>query len=181
MKRVKTIGFFIFLLVLAILIIKSVDLYKQIEYPVKYDTYIAKYCGEYDVDKDLMCALIKTESGFNPEAVSDVGAIGLTQIMEDTFEWVKGKMGDKDTQYQDLKDPETSIKFGTYLMSLHLKEYGSTEVALAAYHAGRSNVNKWLSDGTISLEGKVESLPIDATQHYINKVMTAYRIYQKDN
>ncbi|MBR5495932.1 MAG: lytic transglycosylase domain-containing protein [Oscillospiraceae bacterium] len=181
MKKVKTLGFFIFLLVLAILIIKSVDLYEKIEYPVKYDAYIAKYCAEYDVDKDLMCALIKTESGFNPHAVSDMGAIGLTQITEDTFDWIKAKLGDTKTQYQDLKDPETSIKYGTYLMSMHLKEYGNTEVALAAYHAGRRNVNKWLSEGIISLEGNIEKLPIEATQHYVKKVMTAYRIYQKDN
>ena len=181
MNKFKTIGVFIILIILATLILSSVRLFEKIEYPKKYDAYIAKYSAEYGVDKDLMCALIKTESGFNPEAVSKVGAIGLTQMMEDTFEWTKKKMGDKDTQYQDLKDPETSIKYGTYLMSLHLTEYGNTEVALAAYHAGRSNVNKWLGDGTISLEGKVEKLPIDATQHYIKKVMIAYRVYQKDN
>ena len=57
-------------------------------------------------------------------------------------------------EYSDLYDPETNIKYGTYLLRLMCEEYGCKETAAAAYHTGRGNVNSWLSNKDCSSDGK---------------------------
>ena len=63
-------------------------------HPLKYQTYVEKYAAQNGLDKYLVYAVIKTESGFKTDAVSNVGARGLMQIMEETFDWIKYKRDD---------------------------------------------------------------------------------------
>ena len=86
--------------------------YQRYTHPLRYESYGEKYSRENGLDKYLVYAVIKTESGFDPGAVSNVGARGLMQIMEDTFDWVKFRLGDEDTRYLDMYDPETNIRYG---------------------------------------------------------------------
>jgi soluble lytic murein transglycosylase len=146
-------------------------------YPKKYSSYVEKYCAEYNVDETLMYALIKTESGFDPEATSSVGAVGLTQIMPDTFTWLCTKTGEKLTE-DDLKDPETSIKYCALFLSILQKQFSSRKSVIAAYHAGASKVSTWLADKDCSKDGKeLYNIPSDDTAHYVNKVMNAINTY----
>ncbi|MBQ4625648.1 MAG: lytic transglycosylase domain-containing protein [Clostridia bacterium] len=148
-------------------------------YPIKYENFVEKYSAEYEVDPRLIYAIIKTESSFNPEAVSSADAEGLTQITPETFEWLKMKLGEKDENIS-LFDPETSIKYGTYFISLLLDEFGETNTALAAYHAGRGRINEWLENPEISPDGKTLSdIPVPETAHYVKKVNKAYNVYNK--
>lgn len=146
-------------------------------YPMKYTEYVEKYSAEYSVDPELVYAVIKTESSFNPDAVSYANAEGLTQIIPETFEWLKMKLGEEDENLS-LFDPETSIKYGTYFLSYLLDEYENTDTAIAAYHAGVGNVNGWLEDKSISPDGKtLNGIPIPETAHYVEKVNKALNIY----
>lgn len=159
---------------------KIPDIERKFVYPEKYRQYVEKYAAENDLDKYFVYAVIKTESNFDPEAVSEAGAVGLMQIMEDAFDWVKFRMGEdsSDEEYSDLYDPETNIKYGTYLLRLLYEEYDSKETAAAAYHTGRGNVNSWLGDENYSSDGKtLENIPSSVTGHYVHKVMTAYEGY----
>lgn len=160
-------------------ILNITNIKKKFIYPKEYSYLVEKYAAINNLDENYVYAVIKTESNFNPEAISDAGAMGLMQIMEDSFEWVKFKMGDTATEsYSDICDPEVNIKYGTYLLKLLLTEYGSMETSSAAYHTGRGNVNKWLTDKDFSTDGKILSnYPSDVTEHYVNKVMTAYKEY----
>ena len=54
-------------------------------YPIKYESYVEKAAKEYNVDICLVYGVIRNESNFNPDIVSNAGAIGLMQIMPDTF------------------------------------------------------------------------------------------------
>lgn len=148
-------------------------------YPLKFQSFVEKYSAEYGVDKYLVYAVIKTESGFKTDAVSDVGARGLMQLMEDAFDWVQYRMGDESgITYDDMFDAEYNIKCGTYLLSLLYSEYQDEETALAAYFSGRGTVNSWLSDSEFSSDGKtLDKIPSASSNHYVHKVMTAYRSY----
>lgn len=74
--------------------------------------------------------------------------------------------------------PEYNIQYGTYLLMLLYNEYGDEETALAAYHSGRGNVNKWLEDSSLSSDGQVlDDIPSSVTKHYVKKVMQAYDAY----
>ncbi len=147
-------------------------------YPLKYEEYVERYSTEYNVDKYFVYAVIRTESGFKPDAVSNVGARGLMQIMEDTFEWVKFRMGDEDAVYYDMFNAEKNIQYGSWLLAYLYDEFGSVEVAAAAYHAGRGNVNKWLQDERYSSDGvHLDKIPIGDTEHYVSKITKAMDIY----
>lgn len=146
-------------------------------YPLKYTEYVEKYSAEFGVEKELLYAVIKTESSFNPEAVSHADAVGLTQITPETFDWLKTKLGEENLNLS-LLDPETSIKYGAFFLSYLLDEFENTDTALAAYHAGRGRVNGWLKDENISPDGKtLAEIPISETAHYVKKVNRALKIY----
>ena len=81
---------------------------KAVLYPRKYAGLIEQYSAEYGVDANLMFAVVRTESSFRPDAVSDAGAAGLTQITEETFDWIKWKLHEN-SAFADLFTPETSL------------------------------------------------------------------------
>lgn len=144
---------------------------------MKYTEFVEKYSAEYGIEPELVYAVIKTESSFNPDAVSDADAVGLTQITPETFEWIKTKLGEENNN-SNLHNPETSIKYGAFFLGYLIDEFGNTDTALAAYHAGRGRVNGWLDDKEISPDGKTLSdIPIPETAHYIKKVNKALNIY----
>lgn len=177
-KRNAFLPFFIiFLLVIGCA--KLPDISRKYFYPQKYGELVEKYSAKYGVDKNLVFAVIKTESNFDPSAESDVGARGLMQLMEDAYDWVGYRMEDKrGIDYDSMFVPEYNIQYGTYLLMLLYNEYGDEETALAAYHSGRGNVNSWLKDGSLSSDGKVlDDIPSTATKHYVSKVMRAYDAY----
>lgn len=153
---------------------------RKFVYPMKYREAVEKYSAENHLDKYFVYAVIKTESNFDPDAVSDAGAKGLMQIMENTFDWVKFKMNNESCSesYSDICDPEINIKYGTFLLKLLLDEYGSEETAAAAYHSGRGSVNSWLENKNYSPDGiTLDDMPSSVTKHYVKKVMTAYDGY----
>ncbi len=178
----KKLGSLILIIILGSLIwavFNIEDLCRKYIYPAKYSEYVETAAAENGIDKYLIYAIIKTESNFNENAESDVGARGLMQIMEDSFEWVKFRMDDnRDICYDDMFVPEYNIEYGSYLIKLLYEEYKDVPTALAAYHSGRGNVSEWLADPEYSSDGKtLDDMPEGKTKHYVKKVMTAYEGY----
>ena len=147
-------------------------------YPCKYTFEIEKYADEYDVPRALLFAVIHTESGFDPNAVSSAGALGLTQITPETFHWLQTKTGET-LPDSALYEPDVSVRYGALFYSMLLSEFGGDiRTAVAAYHAGRGQVNAWLRDGQYSADGKtLDSIPSRDTNHYVYKVTKAINIY----
>ena len=147
-------------------------------YPCKYTFEIEKYADEYDVPRALLFAVIHTESGFDPNAVSSAGALGLTQITPETFHWLQTKTGES-LPDSALYEPDVSVRYGALFYSMLLSEFGGDiRTAVAAYHAGRGQVNAWLRDGQYSADGKtLDSIPSRDTNHYVYKVTKAINIY----
>ena len=86
--QLKLIGIVIsIVLVLSIVLYNCVILTAQTLYPKKYSDLVEKVAAELQVEPILLYALIETESGFDENAVSDAGAMGLTQITSETFQW----------------------------------------------------------------------------------------------
>lgn len=156
------------------------DRYEWYTHPIKYEELVEKYSRQNGLDKYLVYAVIKTESGFDPTAVSNVGARGLMQIMEETFGWLSYRMEDEDTRYLDMYDPETNIRYGCWLLGYLYDEFGNVETTMAAYHAGRGQVNEWLADKSISSDGvHLDVIPISDTEHYVAKIVRAMDIYKQ--
>ena len=152
-------------------------------YPTDYEEYVVKYSKKFEVDPVLVFSVIKVESNFKPDATSQVGARGLMQLMEDAYDWVKFRLDDDSESFDDMYDPETNIRYGTYYLSFLMERYdGSIDLTAAAYHCGMGQVDSWLEDGTISAENfDVKDIPEenDQTSHYVNKINDAYSVYKK--
>ncbi len=112
-RRIAPVVVMITVIVLILLVVGGFLGYKkyiEISYPIKYQNYVEKYAAENHLNKYFVYAVIKTESGFDPYAESNVGARGLMQIMEDTFDWIKYKSDDEDAVYYDMYSAETNIR-----------------------------------------------------------------------
>ncbi len=151
-------------------------------YPRTYQDLIEEYSKEYGVDKNLIYAVCKIESNFQPDAVSNVGARGVMQMMQPAFEWVQYRMADDSgTTYDQIFDLEVAIKYGTCMLSLLQQEMGDDErIILAAYHAGMGAVQNWLKDPQYSSDGEtLENIPYPDTDWYVNKVLETKEIYEE--
>ncbi len=148
-------------------------------YPLGYSDFVERYAKENNLSSSFVYAVIKCESNFQKDAVSNVGAKGLMQIMPDTFDWIKGKLKDEKNE-NEVFEPETNIKYGCYLYGYLTEKYESEAVAIAAYHAGMGNVNKWLKDEKYSKDGKsLKDIPFPTTKKYVSKVLETKKIYEK--
>ncbi len=179
LKKLFSIFLIVCILLAGAVMLNAEKLCKKYIYKTEYSEYVEYYADKCGLDKYFVYAIIKTESGFDSKAESDVGARGLMQIMEDAFEWVKYRMDDdRGLVYDDMYKPEYNIEYGCYLISLLYEEYGDKETALAAYFMGRGKVNEWLKNDEYSDDGvTLKEIPSAAAQHYVDKVMTAYNGY----
>jgi soluble lytic murein transglycosylase-like protein len=110
------------------------------------------------VDADLLKAIMKNESGFNPKAVSSAGAQGLMQLMPGTA---------ADLGVHNSFDPAQNIAGGAKYLKGLLTRYQSVPKAVAAYNAGPGAVDKY--------QGVP---PYKETTQYVKKVMQSYQAYQ---
>ena len=156
------------------------EYFLKVLYPIEHEEIIDKISTEYGVDPALICGIIKTESGFNKKAQSKAGALGLMQIMPETFEWLQTHTEDKHMNERYLSNPDTNIKYGTYFIAYLLKKYGTEREAICAYNAGMGNVNKWLEDKRFSHDGKhLDYIPFNESRDYVKKVLKNREVYNK--
>lgn len=149
-------------------------------YKKEYSDIVEKWSSEFNIDSSFVYAVIRTESNFNPNAVSDAGAIGLMQIIEDSFDWVSKKLGHAELEFDDMFDPQYSIEYGCFMLGYLYNKYGSYELAAAAYHSGMGEVDGWISDSIIDPESPdIESFLGSSTRHYCQKIMRAYEKYKE--
>lgn len=153
--------------------------YKLASHPLKYTEFVERYAGEYGLDKYIVYAFIKTESGFDSKAVSSAGARGLMQLTETAFDWVKFRLGDgDDVTFDDMFDPETNIRYGTYMVSFLTDHFGCTDTAAAAYFSGIGEVSGWLENAEYSSDGvHIDTYPSKNAAHYVNKINDALSAY----
>ncbi len=176
-KIIKKIISVLVIVLIASALLKNPAL--RIIYPDKYKDEITGAAKEYGIDPALLFAVIRTESGFDPDAVSYLGARGLTQITEDTFDWLLTKTGESYT-FDDLYDESVSIKYGALFLGMLTEEFKTDREVLSAYHAGRGNVNSWLNNSQYSSDGRtLDTIPISDTGHYVYKVTKAKAMYDK--
>lgn len=172
------------MVVITFIIVAVMDIPTKIQkiiYKKEYSEYVEKYAQEYNVDENLIYAVIKAESNFNSDAISSKNATGLMQLMESTAIEISKKVNLNLTNEQlkeKLSEPEININIGTKYLSILLQEYVNIELAVAAYNAGIGTVNNWIEKGVIKSDGSdIENIPYKETNNYVRKILRDYKIY----
>ncbi len=125
----------------------------------RYDELIRQAAALYQIPEQLVRAVIRVESDYDPRAISSSGARGLMQLMPTTAERM---------QVRDIHDPRENIFGGVrYLRVLANMFNGDLELTLAAYNAG---------EGAVMQYGGIP--PFQQTRDYVVKVSSYYRRYR---
>ena len=136
-------------------------------YPRKYSRQVEQWAAEYELD---------------PAATSSVEARGLMQMTEETFIWLRSKIApDEDLTFDDLYDPDVSIRFGCYYIHLCMERYGGdVATAAAAYHSGWGTVDNLLRMEEHSSDGQtLKGFPYNQMHHYVEKITASYAVYTR--
>ena len=115
--------------------------------------------------------MIEAESKFNPNAVSDAGAVGLMQLTPGTAKGIAQYTGGSRFRVSDLTNPDINIRYGAWYLGHLLAKYKDERLALAAYNAGQENVDTWLKAH--------EGIQFAETRDYVSKVERLQKIYRR--
>jgi len=145
--------------------------YLRIRYPLEYRGIVQAHARNYRLDPALLAAVIYTESKFDADARSAAGAVGLMQLLPDTAKGIAERTGGAKFVPSDLLDPEINIRYGCWYLRHLLDKYGDERTALAAYHAGQANVDRWRARGV--------GIQFAQTRYYVNKVERLEGVYRR--
>lgn len=175
----KKLTIFICITIAIILVICAYNVLLKLIYRKEYSEYVSKYAKEYNVDENLIYALIKAESNFDVNAVSNRNAKGLMQLMMPTAQEA-AKDTEIEVSEENILNPEINIMLGVKYLSTLLERYECIEIAIAAYNAGMTSVDKWIDTEVIKPDGSdIENIPFKETNNYVRKIMRDYDIYCK--
>ncbi|MGL4848718.1 MAG: lytic transglycosylase domain-containing protein [Clostridium sp.] len=168
------------ILIAVIIIASGLFVIKNYVFPYAHKDIVDKYSKEYDLDPLFVLSVMKAESGFNENAHSHKDAIGLMQITKSTGKWIWEQMGGTDFNSDVLYNEDTNIKMGCWYLDNLSKEFnGNRELVLAAYNAGRGNVNKWLKNSAYSKDGEnLDVIPFKETKNYVDRINFNYEVYK---
>lgn len=145
----------------------------DILFPVRHFGTISEQAGKFKIDPNLILGLIRQESAFAEKARSKANARGLMQVLPSTGRILA--RGAKITRYNPgkLYQAETNIILGTRYLASLLQQYGKPELALAAYNAGDSRVDRWVKEwGSLDMAEFVEQIPFGETRAYVKQVLS---------
>lgn len=182
MKFINIKKYLIIFIVLVIVIFVGINLkgFIKIILPITYKNEIELYSSNYDIDPNLVAAVIKVESNYEKYAKSHKDARGLMQILPSTGQWVNSQINLDNYDIDMLYDIETNINIGCWYLNYLFKQFNNIETVLAAYNAGNGNVSNWLRNKEYSADGQtLDVIPFPETNTYVKKVMFYYYIYEK--
>ncbi len=159
--------------------IQGSKLSEEFMYPLAYPDEVIMASKESGLDPLLILSVMREESRFDPNARSIAGAIGLLQLMPETAIRVNKKIGMDIKNADELYDPMTNIKIGSYYLKELIHEFGSLPLAIASYNAGERVVMEWIKKGQYGeIDEFIEDIPYDETKNYVRKVLTSYFKYR---
>ncbi|MFA5630764.1 MAG: transglycosylase SLT domain-containing protein [Porticoccaceae bacterium] len=152
----------------------------QVRFPLSHRDSFQAQARNTGVPVNLLFAIARQESAFNPDAVSSAGARGLLQLMPATATETAKRHGIAYRQRAELHDPIKNIALGSrYYMDM-LKRFGNNRIlATAAYNAGPGRVASWRarSAGELPFDVWIELIPFRETRNYVQNVLAFSIIY----
>jgi soluble lytic murein transglycosylase len=172
----------------------------------RYDELIVRVATKHNLDPALVKAIVYEESFFNPRAQSSQNAVGLMQVTPIAAqEWVEttrartlaeaiatipgSSTRGREVSFEEaFSDPVVSMNVGCWYLQTLLTRYRSEPdplaVALAAYNAGPTNVERWAPNAdrsSLSREEFIARIEFPVTRSYVQKIISRYDYYKKDD
>ena len=145
--------------------------YERVRYPLRYEQIVVGHAENYRLEPQLLAAVIYQESKFDADAVSNSGAVGLMQLLPATAQGIADRTGGSGWHERDLLDPELNIRYGSWYLRHLLDKYDDEALALAAYNAGQTNVDRWRREGG--------GIRFPETRRYVERVEKLKEIYAR--
>lgn len=167
--------------------------FERILFPVRFNDEIKALALKAEVDPDLVKAIIRQESVFNPRARSPVGALGLMQLMPATANVESKRLGiayiskdEKRLMRQRVSNPmnllvaETNLTLGIHHVRTLLEKYKSPVYVLSAYNASPSAAQRWMNTiPNADVLSFIERIPYKETRAYVKLVLRNYFYYKR--
>jgi len=153
---------------------------RDIVLPLRYEDVIRQQARDKDLDPALIAAVIYEESKFE-DRTSSAGARGVMQVTPQTAQFIANKSGGSAFVVGDLATPQVNISYGSwYLRYLRGLYDGDTTLAVAAYNAGETNVDRWVAEaGGIEEFDHRTDIPFRETRNYVAGVIEHRRLYRR--
>jgi soluble lytic murein transglycosylase len=148
-------------------------------YALPFESSIRRWAARAGLDPMLVAGVVHQESAFDPDAHSGKDAIGLMQLLPGTARLLarQQKIGYSRSR---LTDPDYNVRLGTAYLAQLVKEFGTTEAALAAYNAGEDRVELWTAgQGYRDTAEFVDSIPFTETRQYVQIIARNAEIYHR--
>jgi soluble lytic murein transglycosylase len=154
--------------------------YWEALFPKPYWTDLKRFSSANGLDPYLVASLIRQESEFNPNAVSNKNALGLMQLLPRVGKGVAKQEKLKHFSPTQLFNPPVNLQLGTRYFRSMVDQFGGFEYALAAYNAGDDRVKDWQSAGKYrDVQEFVESIPFTETREYVQAIMRNANVYRQ--
>lgn len=157
------------LIILIILLIISI-LGVMLRMGFFYSKTVKQIAVSLNLDIALIMSICKVESGFDSSAISNVGAVGLMQLMPKTAEAIC-RLYNIQYSYDSLFEAKYNLTIGCMYL-IYLLEKFEIEWAIVAYNAGETAVREWLKQGI-----DLSSIPYKESRDYLKKVKNMYKLY----
>ncbi|MDX1960897.1 MAG: lytic transglycosylase domain-containing protein [Leptospiraceae bacterium] len=146
-------------------------------YPRPHRELVVKSTKEFDVEEEVVYAIMRQESFFRENAISSSNARGLMQVMPSTGKFLARKLS---TSNYSLHDPEVSIRFGAKFLADLLSNYDNKLTwASIAYNGGPGNLRKWKRNHYKNdFNHFLEELPSKESRDYCRVIMSNYMNYK---
>jgi soluble lytic murein transglycosylase len=154
---------------------------REVTLPLRHEDIIRQQARAKRLDPALIAAVIFAESKFHART-SSTGAKGLMQIQPSTARFIARRSGAQTFQLADLGTPQINIQYGTYYLRYLVDRYGGNKVlAVAAYNAGETNVDRWIvRSGRSGRVFVLRDIPFPETRAYVRRVFDAERDYRHE-
>jgi soluble lytic murein transglycosylase len=156
------------------------DVVREVTLPLRHDDIIRQQARAKGLDPSLIAAVIYEESKFRDQT-SHAGARGLMQITPETARFIARRSGGTEFVQKDLATPQINISYGAFYLRYLMDRYGGKEeLAVAAYNAGETNVDKWLrrAGGATGFD-PASDIPFPETRVYVSGVVKHRKEYRE--
>lgn len=167
--------------------------FERVLFPRRYEELVRAHAAKAEVDPDLILAIIRQESVFNPQARSPAGAHGLMQLMPATAKVeaarlstgyvdrvTKVAMNQQAKNKKNLLDPDTNLTLGIHHVRTLLAKYGNPVYVLSAYNASPAAAQRWMAKiPTHDILTFIERIPYKETRAYVKLVLRNYFYYKR--